>query len=128
MSKAYLCGPMRGIRLYNFPAFDAAAALGRSLGWAVISPAEMDREHGFDETIQADGVDVFTAEQMREFIRRDVNILVNALRAEDGDAIALLPGWGRSAGARGEKALAEWAKLRVLDARTFESAILLQPH
>jgi hypothetical protein len=119
MPKAYVAGPMRGIPLYNFPAFDAAARLGRALGWEVISPAEMDRAHGFSEHTQADGADVFTAEKTREFIRRDMNVLVNVLRAEDGDAIALLPGWEKSTGARAEKAIAEWAKLRIISATTF---------
>ena len=66
------------------------------------------------------GADVFGPEQIREFIRRDVNVLVNVLKAEDGDAIALLPGYERSTGARGELALAKWARLRILHAETFE--------
>ena len=45
----YLIGPMRGIPLYNFPAFDDAADRWRKHGWTVISPAELDREAGFDE-------------------------------------------------------------------------------
>jgi hypothetical protein len=106
---------MRNIPLFNFPAFDAASALGRSLGWEVISPAEMDRASGFHETTPA----TFDPAGIRQFIRRDVNVLVEVLRGENGDAIALLPGWEKSTGARSELALALWAKLEVLDARTF---------
>lgn len=117
--KVYIAGPMRGIPEFNFPAFDAASALGRSLGWHVISPAEMDREHNINEKGNS-GADVFSHEQIREFIRRDVNVIVEILKAENGDAIACLPGWERSAGASGEVALGKWAKLQILDARTFE--------
>ncbi len=117
--KCYIAGPMRGYPEFNFPAFDAAAALGRSLGFEIISPAEMDREHGINEKGN-NGADVFTEEQTREFIRRDVNILVNTLKAENADAIAVLPGWEKSTGAFGEWSIAKWAKLMFLDARTFE--------
>jgi hypothetical protein len=116
MSKVYIAGPMRGYPQFNFPAFDKAAALGRSLGWEVISPAEMDRASGFQETVMPAS---FEPAAIREFIRRDVNVLVNILRAEDGDAIALLPGWQKSTGARSELALAVWGKLMVVDALTF---------
>lgn len=117
MAKVYIAGPMRGYPQFNFPAFDKAAALGRSLGWEVISPAEMDRQAGINE--KENDTPHFTPELIRVFIRRDVDVLVNQLKAEDGDAIALLPGWTQSTGAKGELALALWAKLRVLDAETF---------
>lgn len=120
MAKIYIAGPMRGYPQFNFPAFDRAAALGRSLGWDVISPAEMDREHGIDENT-APSVDVNGGEPawVRVFILRDVNILINTLKAEAGDAIAVLPGWEKSVGAVGEVALGLWAKLLFYDAETF---------
>lgn len=121
MPKVYIAGPMRGYPQFNFPTFDAARRLGESLGWEVISPADMDREHGIDEktarAVPANGGD---PEWVRVFIRRDVDVLVNTLKAEKGDAIALLPGWEKSTGASGELAIAKWAKLRVLDAVTFK--------
>lgn len=122
MPRVYLAGPMRNYPEFNFPAFDAAAAFGRKLGWEVISPAEMDRDAGINEkeTVTTD----FQPDSIRVFIRRDVDALVNKLKAEDGDAIALLPGWQQSTGARGELSLALWAKLRVLNATTFEPMVV----
>lgn len=118
MPRVYLAGPMRGYPQFNFPAFDKAASLGRALKWEVISPADMDREHGFDERVHHD----FTPGERREFIRRDVEAIMS-LRAEDGDAIAMLPNWEKSGGARAEYALAKWARLKILDALTFERLV-----
>lgn len=54
----------------------------------------------------------------RRYAERDTQAILS-LRGEDGDAIALLPGWTNSTGAAAELALARWVKLRVLDARDF---------
>ena len=37
----YICGPMRGIPQFNFPAFDEAAELARAQGLIIINPAEI---------------------------------------------------------------------------------------
>ncbi len=47
MKTVYLIGRMRGIPLFNFPAFDAARDHLQALGWEVISPADLDRKRGF---------------------------------------------------------------------------------
>lgn len=86
--KLYLAGPMRGHEHYNFPAFDKAAAMLRANGHEVISPAELDRAIGFDETSPDPLPDGFVEEAMR----RDVDALLQV------EAIALLPGWECSAG------------------------------
>lgn len=117
MSTVYIAGPMRGYPQFNFPAFDKAAALGRSLGWTVISPAEMDREHGIDE--KKNDSPIFHPSQTREFMRRDAKVFTDVLKSEDGDAIALLPNWHKSTGARGEVGLAIWGGLMIVDAITF---------
>jgi hypothetical protein len=99
---------MRGYPLYNFPAFDTAAALGRRLGYTVISPAEMDRAVGFDETTPPS---LLTPAFLDEAIRRDINAILNL---SPGDGLALLPGWERSRGCAAEVALARWRNLNIL--------------
>lgn len=49
--KVYIAGKMRGVPYYNFPAFDAAKKRLEELGFEVFSPADMDRETGFDPTL-----------------------------------------------------------------------------
>ncbi|OQA09474.1 MAG: hypothetical protein BWY66_00573 [bacterium ADurb.Bin374] len=44
----YIAGKMRGISLYNFPAFDKARDRLKGLGLTPLSPADMDRAEGFD--------------------------------------------------------------------------------
>src|SRR5271168_4519305 len=107
--KTYIAGPMRNIPLYNFPAFDEAAELGRLLGHQIVSPADLDREMGFDE--RRDNV---SASDLRAMIVRDVVELSKC------DAIALLPGWENSSGVRVELAVAEFLSMKVLDAKDFK--------
>lgn len=105
----YIAGPMRGLPQFNFPAFDEAAARGRGLGHAIISPAEIDREQegGATQTIeQADAL-------VKTYARRDTECLLRCT------AIAMLPGWEKSKGATAEYHFARWIGLELLDARTF---------
>ena len=95
MTAVYLAGPMRGIDQFNFPAFDEAARNLRSLGWTVFSPAEHDRESGFDETRNTlEGFDIKQAFQW------DCN------RVCEADHIVLLPGWEKSQGVAAELTVA----------------------
>lgn len=113
----YVAGPMRGLPLFNFPAFDTARNLAVSKGFAPISPADLDRESGFHETSGASAAE--GPEITRQFVKRDTEALLS-LRAENNDAIALLPGWEKSTGATAELLVARWLGLKVLDARTME--------
>lgn len=119
MKKVYIAGPMTGRELYNFPAFDNAAAQWRDAGWWVISPAELTRDYwrakygqefdpaNGDPSIQAGG-DVY-----REFLRGDIAAIAHC------DAIALLPGWERSRGVAAELTVARLLKLEEYNAVTF---------
>lgn len=94
----YLAGPMRGIKDLNKPAFDAATAVGRGKGYCVISPADL----GFQSICR------------RAVARIDIAVLLEC------DALALLPGWETSLGAKAEMAVARWVGMPILDARTWQ--------
>jgi len=98
----YIAGPMRGYPKFNFPAFDEAKE-ELSKNWNVISPADIDRAAGFSE----DG-DEPDSTMLRNMIERDLDAIIWKC-----DAIALLPGWQRSRGAKVEKALAEFLGLEI---------------
>ena len=94
---------MTGIPEFNFPAFDAAAAELAGAGHEVFNPAQMDRDEGFDPT-KTVVTDVF----LRDAMRRDLAAICEC------DAIAMLPGWEYSGGARVEWFLATHLGLEVI--------------
>lgn len=111
----YLAGPMRGYPEFNFPAFFKAAAELRAEGHSVFNPAERD--------IQRDGVnwgdkvpdgDIVKSEALgfdrRVAIFDDLSYIIH-----EADAIALLPGWENSKGARAERATAEFLDLEIIE-------------
>lgn len=88
----YLAGPMSGYPEMNAPAFRAAAASLRALGFTVVSPLELGEAHfGHDPE----------ATTPEEYLRLDLREL--ATRCTQ---IALLPGWMGSIGANVEVAVA----------------------
>lgn len=71
--RIYIAGPMTGLPDSNYPAFNAAAATWRAMGWDVENPAEhfggaQDRKY-------------------YEYVDVDVDMLKTC------DAVAMLPGW-----------------------------------
>ncbi len=93
--RGYLAGPMRGHDQFNFPAFDVCAAELRAVGHEVLSPAEHDREVGFDETLNTlDGFD------MRAALMWDIEAVCAS------ECVWVLPGWEASAGCAVEVAAA----------------------
>jgi len=85
---------MRGYDKWNFPAFDKNTAYLRDAGWEVFSPAEIDREIGFDEN---DPDVVFTEQDFHLAMKRDYEAILKS------DAIAFMPGWENSTGAKLER-------------------------
>jgi len=117
---AYISGPMRGYPAFNFAAFDTARETLTSEGFAVISPADVDRAAG-DFT---DGKG-FTGDKpasgyaaSRRFCYRDFWAIYGLLAA--GDSIAVLPGWEASVGATAEVFFGRWLGLTIIDAVTGE--------
>lgn len=104
---------MRGIQLYNFPAFDVARDLLRANGWDVISPADMDRAaDGFNPAelpAEHDWNQFPEGVAFSDCVRRDLEAVIYC------DAIYLLPGWERSKGARAEYAVAVWLGKEVIE-------------
>jgi hypothetical protein len=102
----YCAGPMRNYPRFNFDAFFKAAADMRSqFGWTVISPAEHDIEQGLDPS-NPDLPPGFVSDALRW----DLNQLMDP----ETDAIALLPGWHDSSGARLELEVAKTFGLKVV--------------
>lgn len=103
--RAYLSGPMRGHRSFNFPVFDAVTAVLKQQGWEVDNPAEHDRETqpGIE---QWEG---FAEGDEKKCPLFDYAVAMQwglACVAKD-DAIVMLPGWETSVGARIERFVAE---------------------
>jgi len=103
----YIAGPMRGIKYYNFPAFDSARDRLRSLGYDVCSPADLDRQDGYDALQDTERIEWNSCPpelgSLDEVLRRDLRCLL------DCDQIYMLPGWQDSKGACAERAVALWA-------------------
>ena len=95
---------MSGYARFNFDSFYAAEETLKALGWNVINPARLDEEEGFDPD-----TDEATEEFMKAARKRDLLAIL------ESDAIALLPGWQHSVGARAELGVANWCKLEILD-------------
>lgn len=115
-SRVYVAGPMRGIPEFNFPAFHEATATLRQLGCIVFNPAEKDNErHGTDISKgNAAGCETLAAQQHGFNLREALGLDLAWICAE-ADAIALLPGWQNSKGARAERATAEALGLLVVE-------------
>lgn len=99
----YIAGPMSGHYGFNFHLFDRAELDLIEHGWKVINPARMDRDLGFDP--YRDKVD---AEFLHAAMIRDTDAIIH-----HADAVAMLPDWEKSTGAKAEMALAFWKHIPV---------------
>jgi hypothetical protein len=91
--KVYLSGPMTGLPDFNYPAFNAAAAELRSLGFEVDNPAE---HFGGDQTLER-----------KVYMRGDIEALLKV------DAVVTLPGHHKSQGSQLELAIARALELHI---------------
>lgn len=105
----YVAGPMSSHpKDYNFPAFYAAAESLEKQGYDPVNPAQLDIEAGY--TLER--IKQLDPAEFQEFLKGAAKRDLDAL--QQCDAIALLPGWENSKGARAEKAVAEWLGLEVM--------------
>jgi Domain of unknown function (DUF4406) len=108
--KVYVCGPMRSVPFFNFPAFDAAAVKLMARGYKPLSPADIDRKHGFDAMLMDvtwDWNKIPEHLNLPSIVRRDVLAII-----DEADGYCTLPGWEQSKGARAEVALCQWLGLK----------------
>lgn len=83
---------MSGIEDNNFPAFDMfTKEIEANTEFSVISPADLDRDLGFD------GTETVTGDDLRKVLTEDIDHIMHECHA-----IALMPGWRNSSGARVE--------------------------
>ena len=124
MKSIYIAGPMRGIPLYNFPAFDQARDFFEAQGVMVVSPADIDRAKGHEPEELPEDHDwsVFPSSlEFADIVMRDVREILNC------EAIYLLSGWETSKGATAEKAIAEWADKKIIyDVKDGPEDVLLE--
>lgn len=109
--RIYLAGPMRGKPNFNAPIFRKAAASLRSRGHDVFSPVESTESiYGLFVCEDADGDEALAGIDGRVVYAADLNWL-----CRNAEAVALLPGWERSLGARAERAAAEALGLEICE-------------
>lgn len=97
--KLYIAGPMRGIDLFNFPAFFQCAAVLRGLGHIVTNPAEVDMAMGINPHFPIDHPDQIEFD-IEEVLRKDIQLVMRQ------DGIVMLDGSLDSTGANIERAVA----------------------
>lgn len=121
---------MRGHRLFNFPSFDRARDELKAKGFEVVSPADIDREGGFNpedidplnwnphdagrwmweeynpESIthyyESKGLEPPKLRSLDQVVRDDLE------QVQKADCLYMLTGWENSKGAQAEHAVAEW--------------------
>ena len=109
----YIAGPMRGKKNFNFPMFDAVAALYRRYGHTVFNPAERDvKKHGKKISENEKG-SLEVAEKQHGFSLRLALADDTAWICKQADGLVMLPGWRKSNGAKAEHALAKALGLRI---------------
>ncbi|MFA6102200.1 MAG: DUF4406 domain-containing protein [Victivallaceae bacterium] len=109
----YIAGPMTGIEKLNFPAFfDAERAL-KLAGHNPVNPA---RHPPAVRCIFTEEVHTMTYE---DFLNLDLEIIASGC-----DAVALLPGWEHSPGARREHQLAVSLGLKVWKLNAVQAGLI----
>lgn len=105
----YIAGPMTGIPDLNHPTFNDTAEAFREGGWNVFNPAEVDVELFGSTEATEEAMEKDYEQFLRTVLAADLEwICVNA------DAIAMLPGWEKSYGARAEHATAVALGLQII--------------
>lgn len=107
--RIYIAGPMTGIADYNRPAFYETAEAFMEGGWEVFNPAELDEEVYGDTEATIEAMEADREAFLRAALGSDL-----AWICAEADAIAMLPGWEKSYGARAEHATAVALGLQII--------------
>lgn len=119
--KIYIAGPMRGHKHYNFPAFDAAEARLRRLGYDVVNPAALDRARGiYPETFPDD----WDWNKTPEGFDLKAVALECLRQVSECDGVYLLQYWNGSCGAEAESSFADWIGIEQVEYSDSDSCIL----
>lgn len=109
--KIYVAGPIRGKPNFNCDEFDKYAELLRAQGHEVFNPIQHTRElygeHIYDHN--PDGDEELAGIDGRLVFSDDMDYICN-----EADAVALMPGWSKSKGARAEYATAIALGIKVI--------------
>lgn len=100
--KLYISGPMTGLPNFNFPAFNAAAAVVRSMGHEAVNPVDINPDSNTPWEV---------------CLRADIKALC------DCDGIVLIHGWEHSKGAHLELQVAHRLGLKVLLFEHMQSSV-----
>ena len=120
--KLYIAGPMRGIKWYNFPAFDKVRDRLIAAGYEVVSPADLDRAEGIDAMDLPEDYDwnkLPPGMELKHIIIRDLTAMLEC------DALAMLDGWTDSSGAWAESQVAFWYGLIFRMVDEWESEVVV---
>ena len=117
--RIYLAGPMTGHEHYNALAFEHAAAQWRDVGYEVVTPFDCNnvvwqKRYGRDFNPREDRCD-YGDELLSLMFLEDLKALA------DAEAVAVLPGWEQSKGARAEVLVALNMGKRIFDAEAFRT-------
>jgi hypothetical protein len=106
--KAYLAGPMTGIKHHNFPLFDHVTEQLRAAGYETYNPADLTRN--FWGSLEA-----FEAMPPDEQLYSVKTLLAKELTwvCLNAEVVYFLPGWENSYGARAEHAAASACKIEI---------------
>jgi hypothetical protein len=100
MKNVYIAGPMSGVDQWNYPAFFAAEARLRELGYNPINPAHNDGLT-IEEALASAGTPEAPTHSWAHYMKRDLPNVIEA------DALCVLPGWRASKGASLEVTVAK---------------------
>lgn len=107
--RVYVAGPMSSFpETFNFPAFFKAHDELEEQGYEAINPAGLDIAAGY--TLEK--LKQLSSAEFQEFLKGAVKRDLDAIQT--CDAIAMLPGWESSKGAKAELAVAQWLGLDVI--------------